>query len=133
MRTLISGSGLLIGLVLTIAIHMIIINQNIRNTEVSNGLDMAMEVSMEQLASQYRQGIWDDNSQEQMINDFMSQLMENLANRIQSDGSVSAGLLYADLNKGIISVCVKEEFSYHLFGKSGICEKVRTYRFMDEL
>lgn len=128
MRTIVSGCGLVVALALIVLINTVVINQNVRNSEVNSGLDSAMDYAMDRMTDIYATKNYQSQKGEQYLDDIMQIFTEALASRLQSDGEITVNIVYADLQNGIFSIYVKEVFEYHAMNKTGVCEKMKTYQ-----
>lgn len=92
-------------------------SRSTRSQELSDALDTALEGTLSTLSK----GTYDISDTDEYIADLVS----NIAGQIQSDSELTVNILDADIEKGIMTVQVKEEYK-HVNGKTGAVTASKT-------
>ena len=125
MRTVITGGGFLVVIALCVLIHCSIISTNMRDNEVSNSLDNAVDVMGDiYLRLDYSQGNTAAYMQE-LIQGFCRAVNE----KIGTDGELSVQVVKADIENGNFDIIVTEDYDYPLRGKKGRCSYEKAFSF----
>lgn len=130
MRTVISGSGLLIICALIMLSHCMIINNSIRREEVNQSLDSSMDYAYDVMRDMYGDvnfTKYADEQREELINQLMNKFCEVLSKRVKSDGKLTVKLIECDLESGLFQIGVMEEFRVPLSRKKNACYYEKTY------
>ena len=130
MRLIISSCGFMVTLSLIILIHSTIIGNNIRKSEVSNSLDIAMDYAFDMICETYADEDYSRYKEEQkneICKNIMNKFCIYLSEMIISDGEVKVYLVEADLNLGLFHIKVVEEYNYPFKIKKGKCYYEKTY------
>lgn len=146
MRSVVTGSTLLITLILIILIHCTIIGNNARENEIHSGLNNSMDYAYDKMMDYfydkdfityykeldaYGNVKYDSNGNviynQDVISDLMIYFCKTLQNRLGSNGELKVQLLYIDLDTGTFQIRVTEYFEYPFMGKYGQCMYEKTY------
>lgn len=130
MRAVITGSGLFITMVICIFIHCSIISTNIRDNEVNAGLNQAMDYAIDVMGDIYMRLDYQPENEAAYMESLMDSFCMALDKRIGTDGETSIILMSADMKAGRFDIAVKEEYTYPIKGRNGVCycEKAFTFR-----
>lgn len=129
MRTVITGSGLIVTLIICILIHSSIVSANIRDNEVNAGLNQAMDYAVDVMGDIYTDLSYQPENNDAYIEALMNAFCDAVRKRIGTDGEVSVALLSNDIETGQFNIAVKEEYSYPVKGKKGICYCEKAFAF----
>ena len=130
MRTIITGSGLIISLTLIILIHCSIIDLNLRHIEVSRSLDNAMDYSFDKLQDIYAADSLinlNEDEKEGITNNIMSYFCKCLQSQLTSNAELEVKLLYLDYTSGTMQIGVKEKFRFISGLAASYCSYEKTY------
>lgn len=108
MRNIVIGFVFAAMILLSVNIVSTMNSRSTRSQELSDALDTALEGTLGTLSK----GTYDINNTDEYIADLVS----NIAEQIQSDSELTVNILDADIEKGIMTVQVKEEYK-HINGK----------------
>lgn len=125
MRTVVSGSSLIIIMVLIIMIHNCLLNKNYRDTEVNIRINDAFDYALDKLQSEYASGENDDIENDEIIGKMMRVFCDSFSEAAGSDGIFKISLVYADLQHMLMDIVVEDEFSYGYMNRTGksMCER----------
>lgn len=130
MRILVSGSGILVLMTLLVLIHTSVLNKNIRDIEINDGLESAVDYALDVMADEYdslEYGIneYDDIIKEKHTEKLVSVFCDNLLKTINTDGEIEVYIMDIDLKKGIFDVLVEERYTYTFENRSAVarCER----------
>ena len=112
--------GLVSGLIIII-FAVILINLNSKADRKQQLTDNLAEAVEETAQSVFKEKNYDVNDNDEFIADFL----ETLLSEIDSDGTLTVNVVEADLEKGILSVDVVEEFKY-TNGNTGYVQTQKT-------
>lgn len=129
MRLVITGGSLLVVIMLMLLIQTSIVSTNLRDNEVSSSLDTAVDYAMDRVSEIYSAGDYDVNQREKYLNGLMADFCTTLNKMIGTDGTVTASLMNADLEKGLIDISVCEEYTYPLKSRKGVCCCEKAFKF----
>lgn len=105
MRKIIIGVTMTCFIVIGIVILMTLDGRNIRESEVYDSLTTAVESSMQTL-------MIDNTYTIQNTDEFVADFLEALMTQIESDSDISVNVIDVDVNKGLLSVEVVEEYTH---------------------
>lgn len=129
MRAAITGSTLMVSVLLIILIHCTIIGNNARESEISSGLNNSMDYAYDKMLDMYSEEDFAQNITDESV--IMAELMEYfcfyLQYRLGSNGEVKVQLLYTDLDTGTFQVRATEYFTYPFLQRTGTCMFEKTY------
>lgn len=130
MRTVITGSGLIITMIVYILAHCSIISSNARDNEVYASINQAMDYGIDVMEDIYAGLDYQPENEEMYIETLMSGFCNAVSSGIKTDGEISVFLLSADMETGRFDIAVKEEYTYPFKERSGICycEKAAAFR-----
>lgn len=117
MRNIVIGFVFAAMILLSVNIVSTMNSRSTRSQELSDALDTALEGTLSTLSK----GTYDISDTDEYIADLVS----NIAGQIQSDSSLTVNILDADIEKGIMTVQVKEEYK-HINGKTGAVTASKT-------
>ena len=117
MRNIVIGFVFAAMILLSVNIVSTMNSRSTRSQELSDALDTALEGTLGTLSK----GTYDINNTDEYIADLLS----NIAEQIQSDSELTVNILDADIEKGIMTVQVKEEYK-HINGKTGAVTASKT-------
>lgn len=117
MRNIVIGFVFAAMILLSVNIVSTMNSRSTRSQELSDALDTALEGTLSTLSK----GTYDINNKDEYIADLVS----NIAGQIQSDSELTVNILDADIEKGIMTVQVKEEYK-HINGKTGAVTASKT-------
>jgi hypothetical protein len=117
MRNIVIGFVFAAMILLSVNIVSTMNSRSTRSQELSDALDTALEGTLSTLSK----GTYDINNTDEYIADLVS----NIAGQIQSDSELTVNILDADIEKGIMTVQVKEEYK-HINGKTGAVTASKT-------
>jgi hypothetical protein len=117
MRNIVIGFVFAAMILLSVNIVSTMNSRSTRSQELSDALDTALEGTLSTLSK----GTYDINNTDEYIADLVS----NIAGQIQSDSEFTVNILDADIEKGIMTVQVKEEYK-HINGKTGAVTASKT-------
>lgn len=117
MRNIVIGFVFAAMILLSVNIVSTMNSRSTRSQELSDALDTALESTLGTLSK----GTYDINNTDEYIADLVS----NIAEQIQSDSELTVNILDADIEKGIMTVQVKEEYK-HINGKTGAVTASKT-------
>lgn len=117
MRNIVLGFVFAAMILLSVNIVSTMNSRSTRSQELSDALDTALEGTLSTLSK----GTYDISDTDEYIADLMS----NIAGQIQSDSELTVNILDADIEKGIMTVQVKEEYK-HINGKTGAVTASKT-------
>ena len=117
MRNIVIGFVFAAMILLSVNIVSTMNSRSTRSQELSDALDTALEGTLSTLSK----GTYDINNTDEYIADLVS----NIAEQIQSDSELTVNILDADIEKGIMTVQVKEEYK-HINGKTGAVTASKT-------
>lgn len=130
MRILVSGSGILVLMTLLVLIHTSVLNKNIRDIEINDGLESAVDYALDVMADEYdslEYGIneYDDIIKEKHTEKLVSVFCDYLLKTINTDGEIEVYIMDIDLKKGIFDVLVEERYNYTFKNRSAVarCER----------
>lgn len=121
MKNVIFGICTFLFSVLVIAGVTCIHARNARQTEVEDALASAVEQSIDNAVSEKEYTIEDTEA-------FTADILQSILYQLDSDSDVTVEIKGADIENGILSVCVTQEFDYVL-GKKGTISVERTAVF----
>lgn len=130
MRIIVNGSGLFVLLAILILTHSGIVNKNLRDSEVSSGLNSACEYAMDEMRDMYKAMVYDETKDSEYTAALIEKFCDSLESVIGSDGDISVSVREADIKDGTFSFIVREEYSYSFLGRKGVavCESVGDFR-----
>lgn len=117
MRNIVIGFVFAAMILLSVNIVSTMNSRSTRSQELSDALDTALEGTLSTLSK----GTYDISDTDEYIADLVS----NIAGQIQSDSELTVNILDADIEKGIMTVQVKEEYK-HINGKTGAVTASKT-------
>lgn len=117
MRNIVIGFVFAAMILLSVNIVSTMNSRSTRSQELSDALDTALEGTLSTLSK----GTYDISDTDEYIADLVS----NIAGQIQSDSGLTVNILDADIEKGIMTVQVKEEYK-HINGKTGAVTASKT-------
>ena len=130
-RSVITIGAACIGVLLFSFANSAIISINMRNNEISRGMNNAIDYAIDILDDIY--GVYDYSqlNEEKYINEVMDSFCRALNEKIDSDGDISVSLINYNMNEGSMDISVTEEFSYNFLDKRGRITSNRTVIFAD--
>lgn len=130
MRIIVNGSGLFVMLAIIILIHSSIVNKNLRDSEVSSGLNSACEYAMDEMGDMYKEMVYDAAKEGDYTNTLIMKFCDSLEGVIGSDGEISVSVRKADIKNGTFIFIVREEYGYSFLGRKGVavCESEGDFR-----
>lgn len=132
MRGVITCSGAIVAIALIIMIHATITGNNIREDEVNQSLDSAMDFAFDRMGDIYADTdftTYNEVKRQQILTDLMQEFCMVLSERVVSDGNIEVRLIASDLDKGLFQIWVTEEYDYPFGGGKGKCYYEKTYSF----
>ena len=117
MRNIVIGFVFAAMILLSVNIVSTMNSRSTRSQELSDALDTALEGTLSTLSK----GTYDISDTDEYIADLVS----NIAGQIQSDSELTVNILDADIEKGIMTVQVKEEYK-HINSKTGAVTASKT-------
>lgn len=134
MRIAISSSCLTIIILLVIMIHSSIINKNYRDMEINQNINDAFDYAVKKTSSSYNSGSSDVSSNaannETMLHNMMIIFNEAFKKSINSDGTFTISVLYADIDNMLFDILITEEYNYGFMNQKGKTSCERTIRFI---
>lgn len=127
MRTILTGSSLFVVIALCIVIHASIVSTNMRDREVSNGLEMAADYAVDKMDDLYNRIDFDIDNQDTYIVDLLQTFCDAMKEKINTDGEISVRLIKADIENSEFDIFVVEEYKYPFKGKKGSCSCERAF------
>lgn len=134
MRIAVSSSCLTIIVLLIIMIHSSIINKNYRDMEINQNINDAFDYAVKKTSYSYNPGSPEiasnaDNN-ENTLHNMMIVFNEAFRKSINSDGTFTISVLYADIDNMLFDILITEEYSYGFMNKKGKTSCERTIRFI---
>ena len=132
MRGVITCSGVIVAIALIIMIHATITGNNIREDEVNQSLDSAMDFAFDRMGDIYADTeftTYYEVNRQHILSDLMQEFCMVLSERVVSDGNIEVRLIASDLDKGLFQIGVTEEYDYPFGGGKGKCYYEKTYSF----
>lgn len=129
MRAVVTGSGLLIAMVICIFIHSSIVSTNMRDNEVNAGLNQAMDYAIDVMGDIYMRLDYQPEKKDAYMESLMNGFCTALNKRIGTDGEISIMLMSADMEAGRFDIAVKEVYSYPIKGREGVCYCEKAFAF----
>ena len=114
-------------------IHCSIINKNYRDMEINQNINDAFDYAVKKTTSSYNSGLSGFtstvNNSESILHDMMLIFNEAFKKSINSDGTFTISVLYADTDNMLIDILITEEYSYGFMNQKGKTSCERTIRF----
>ena len=129
MRSVITIGALSLSIILFIFANSIVINKNMRNTEVNNCLEKSIDYAMDMLDDIYKDYDYSELNEEEYINNIMVSFCNALNEKIHTDGDIEVKLINYDFVNGMIDILITENFSYHFLNMKGSISSNRTVKF----
>jgi hypothetical protein len=129
MRTIITGSGSILIIIISVLIHCTIVGNNIRSMEVSDSLETASDYAIDVMGDIYARLDYSDENKTEYMQQLMMTFCEAVNERAGTDGEISVKLVRADLEKGEFDIIVTENYDYPVKGKKGTTSCERAVRF----
>ena len=129
MRSVITIGALSLSIILFIFANSIVINKNMRNNEVNNGLEKSIDYAIDMLDDIYKDYDYSELNEEEYINNIMVSFCNALNEKIQTDGDIEVKLINYDFVNGMIDILITENFSYHFLNMTGSISSNRTVKF----
>lgn len=130
MRAVITGNSFLVVLALIVLIQTTIIGNNLRQEEVSQSLDSAMDYAFDEISDIYASidfAEYTTDWDESIITRMMDSFCKVLESRVSSDGEINVYLIEADIQNGLIHIAVEEKFKFPYRQKLGVCYYEKAY------
>jgi hypothetical protein len=112
------GFGITICSIVSLAIILTLCNVNLRQNELNHAVEHALKTTIE---NQFDETTYTADSKEELVADFLEALLV----QINSDSRIKVEVLEVDVQKGLLSVEVKEIFQ-HPIGTEGQVAVKRT-------
>lgn len=132
MRLVVSMSGLMMVIGLVVMIHCSIINTHIRDSEVSTGLESAMDYATDRMQDMSSRLDFETSNKEEAANILIKEFCEALQSVIGTDGIIQVAVLKADFMTGVFDFVVEEIYQYSFRGRQGKARCQRTVSFFSE-
>lgn len=133
MRAVITGSSLILALILCILIHCSIVNGNIRENETNAGLNQAVDYGLDIMEEQYADMEYIPGRENEYTQILMQQFCKAVNEKIMTDGQIEVNLIYSDYEKGKFDILVKQKYSYLFGDKKGECSCHKAVTFFDRM
>lgn len=129
MRTVITGGGIVVLVMLMLFIQSSVISRNMRDNEVDSGLESAADYALDCMEEVYRQMDYDESQTEAYITQLINVFCTALDEMISTDGDITVSVVRADLETGTFDLIVEESYSYGFRGRKGksCCERAVTF------
>lgn len=132
MRAVITGSSLVITLILSVLIHCSIVSVNIRQNETYMGLNQAVDYGLDVMGEQYADIEYTPEKENEYIRFLMQKFCEAVNEKIMTDGQIEVRLIYADYENGRFDILVNQKYSYLFGNKKGVCSCHKAVSFFDK-
>lgn len=130
MRMIVNAGGLFVVLTILILIHTSLINKNLRDAEVSSGLESAADYAMDVMGDMYKTTIYDETKVPEYRAALVAKFCESLDSVIGTDGDISVLVKEADVKNGVFAFTVTEEYKYTFKARKGVtrCERAAVFK-----
>jgi hypothetical protein len=129
MRTIITGSGSILIIIISVLIHCTIVGNNIRSMEVSDSLETASDYAIDVMGDIYARLDYSDENKAEYMQQLMMTFCAAVNERAGTDGEISVKLVRADLENGEFDIIVTENYDYPVKGRKGKVSCERAFRF----
>jgi hypothetical protein len=129
LRTVITGSGSVLIIIIAVLIHCAIVGNNMRDIEVANSLETASDYAIDVMSDIYAHTDYYGGNKTAYMQQLMAAFCTAVNERIGTDGDISVKLIKADLDSGEFDIIVTENYDYPLKGKKGVTSCERAVRF----
>lgn len=110
-------------MVLTVMIHMSIINHHYRDMEIHHLLETACDYALDSMMDAYS-GIPPQQlaaMKEYYTEELLEEFCRSVNEVVTTDGIITVSVLEADIESGTFDILVREDFNYGFMGKRGTC------------
>ena len=125
MRIAISCSCLTMIIILLVMIHCSIINKNYRDIEVNSNINDAFYYAVDKISYNYLHTDNSGLSADTLLDSTMYEFNVAFSRCINSDGTFTISVLYADLDKLILDIMITDEYDYGFMHQKGrtVCQR----------